>query len=181
VRYRLAPRQGGTGLLSVGVPLEVKFGCPHCGQRIACDADYAGVAVKCPSCTRELRVPGPTPVSRGSRPYSDPWTALESNHRRPTGAEEPVPLPLSVPALLGIPLLLFFIVPLGWGKLCVLVILGVICAALASSKLSQSFTVSRGERWIARIVLAVVIMLINLGVALALVLGGCAFFLRGFQ
>jgi len=36
---------------------ELKFSCKTCGQAIACDEEYAGVAVNCPACKVPLTVP----------------------------------------------------------------------------------------------------------------------------
>jgi len=36
---------------------EIKFVCPHCGQHVACDRDYGGWSVECPSCRQVLIVP----------------------------------------------------------------------------------------------------------------------------
>lgn len=36
---------------------ELKFSCPHCHQRIACDETLAGAAMPCPSCEKEIQVP----------------------------------------------------------------------------------------------------------------------------
>ena len=36
---------------------EIKFACPFCEQHIACDADYAGLSIECPSCGNTMVVP----------------------------------------------------------------------------------------------------------------------------
>src|SRR5215469_11577605 len=36
---------------------EIRFACPHCGQHIACDRDYADTSIVCPSCDRPMEVP----------------------------------------------------------------------------------------------------------------------------
>ena len=36
---------------------EIKFACPHCAQRVACDANYCGVQITCPACQSEMTVP----------------------------------------------------------------------------------------------------------------------------
>lgn len=36
---------------------EVKFACPHCSQRIACDGDYADMCIVCPACGKPMVVP----------------------------------------------------------------------------------------------------------------------------
>jgi hypothetical protein len=36
---------------------EIKFACPHCGQHIACDRDYADMCIVCPTCVKPMEVP----------------------------------------------------------------------------------------------------------------------------
>lgn len=36
---------------------ELKFTCPECTQRIACDASYGGAELECPTCTAKIVVP----------------------------------------------------------------------------------------------------------------------------
>ena len=36
---------------------EIKFACPHCGQHIACDRDYADLCIVCPACGQSMEVP----------------------------------------------------------------------------------------------------------------------------
>ena len=36
---------------------EIKFECPHCGQHIVADEEYAGINCECPICSQALTVP----------------------------------------------------------------------------------------------------------------------------
>ncbi|MCX6926625.1 MAG: hypothetical protein NT154_25965 [Verrucomicrobia bacterium] len=36
---------------------EIKFACPHCGQHITCDRDYADISILCPECEKPMEVP----------------------------------------------------------------------------------------------------------------------------
>ncbi len=36
---------------------EIKFACPHCGQHIACNRDYADMCILCPTCSKPMEVP----------------------------------------------------------------------------------------------------------------------------
>ena len=36
---------------------DVKFLCPHCGQKISCDTGYCGTQISCPTCQKGLTVP----------------------------------------------------------------------------------------------------------------------------
>ena len=36
---------------------EIKFECPHCGQRIAVESDAAGLSVECPTCQNPVTIP----------------------------------------------------------------------------------------------------------------------------
>jgi hypothetical protein len=36
---------------------EIKFACPHCGQHVACDRDYADMCIVCPTCGKPMEVP----------------------------------------------------------------------------------------------------------------------------
>ena len=36
---------------------EIKFACPQCKQRVACDSGYVGSQINCPSCQRSIIVP----------------------------------------------------------------------------------------------------------------------------
>lgn len=42
---------------------DIKFACPHCRQHIACDGDYAELAIECPSCGGTMAVPRLTAAS----------------------------------------------------------------------------------------------------------------------
>src|SRR5690349_12793612 len=37
--------------------IEIKFSCPHCGQKIACEETASGVTVNCPVCQAAVVVP----------------------------------------------------------------------------------------------------------------------------
>jgi hypothetical protein len=38
---------------------DFRFACPHCGQRIACDASLRGTQTTCPNCQNTITVPAP--------------------------------------------------------------------------------------------------------------------------
>jgi len=40
---------------------EFKFSCPNCDQHIACDDEWVGAQIRCPTCQAELTVPAPAP------------------------------------------------------------------------------------------------------------------------
>jgi hypothetical protein len=44
---------------SHALEMDFKFECPYCAQHIAAPVELAGVAVNCPTCTREFIVPDP--------------------------------------------------------------------------------------------------------------------------
>ncbi len=49
---------------------EFKFSCPQCGQKIWCEAGYAGLQINCPACQRLMVVPPPpsqSPVAPAPR------------------------------------------------------------------------------------------------------------------
>ena len=43
---------------------DFKFACPHCGQKIKCDAGQAGARLNCPACQRAIVVPPAPPGDR---------------------------------------------------------------------------------------------------------------------
>lgn len=58
---------------------ELKFPCPHCEQRLSCDAGYAGFLITCPVCVRDLVVPhGP-----GTEPKAAPQVISQSQGTPP--------------------------------------------------------------------------------------------------
>lgn len=40
----------------------MKFACPHCGQHIEAEEEWAGIQTDCPTCTQQLTVPHPSGV-----------------------------------------------------------------------------------------------------------------------
>lgn len=42
---------------------DIKFSCPHCNQRITCDALWGGHELQCPSCQNTITVPASTPAA----------------------------------------------------------------------------------------------------------------------
>ncbi len=38
---------------------DFRFACPHCGQRIQCDATNRGTQISCPACRKTLTIPAP--------------------------------------------------------------------------------------------------------------------------
>jgi len=47
---------------------EIRFGCPHCGQRIEGDAAYRGKEIVCPGCQKPITVPSPAPRVKAGEP-----------------------------------------------------------------------------------------------------------------
>jgi hypothetical protein len=47
---------------------DIKFSCPHCDQRITCDALWGGHELQCPSCQETLTVPAPEPAAPAAAP-----------------------------------------------------------------------------------------------------------------
>jgi hypothetical protein len=45
--------------MTTSATAELRFACPHCGQRIACDPAYAGHPMLCPACHQSLQIPLP--------------------------------------------------------------------------------------------------------------------------
>jgi hypothetical protein len=101
---------------------DIKFGCPHCGQHIACEAAYAGFPVDCPACRGTLMVPtaaaprieagGPT---RSAGLYPKPpnlrfWTEAEWDaHVEQLEGAESRPFQERVLAILLVPPLLMIV------------------------------------------------------------------------
>ena len=56
---------------------ETKFSCPLCSQHIACDSQYGGRQIPCPSCQAAITVPAAAPVAVKA-------VATPSNAARPT-------------------------------------------------------------------------------------------------
>ena len=50
---------------------EMIFGCPHCGQAVQCDTQYAGQTVACPYCQGGIIVPAEAPVAAEEPVVSD--------------------------------------------------------------------------------------------------------------
>ncbi|HEX7576407.1 MAG TPA: hypothetical protein VF430_00050, partial [Verrucomicrobiae bacterium] len=69
---------------------EFKFSCPQCGQRIQCDAGYAGAQINCPSCQQSIVVPQ-APRFAAAPPAAAPRPAYE--------APPPPPPPATAPGL----------------------------------------------------------------------------------
>ena len=44
-----------------GQPAEITFACPSCDQNIACDMNYQGIQIKCPTCQGDITVPNAAP------------------------------------------------------------------------------------------------------------------------
>ncbi len=60
---------------------EIKFACPHCGQKIAVGTDAAGLGVECPSCQNPVTIPRGMMVSEPRRPdvgFREKVAALQS-------------------------------------------------------------------------------------------------------
>ena len=39
------------------VPVNIKFACPKCGQRIKCESSFSGNQINCPACQQQLTIP----------------------------------------------------------------------------------------------------------------------------
>lgn len=65
---------------------EMIFGCPHCGEAVQCDSQYAGQTVACPHCQGGIIVPEETPA-----PVDEP--APETVVSEQEAATEPEPGP----------------------------------------------------------------------------------------
>jgi hypothetical protein len=50
----------------------MKFQCPHCGQRLAAEAEMIGRQIACPSCSNTLTVPQPAAAASESTPLASP-------------------------------------------------------------------------------------------------------------
>src|ERR1051325_4854280 len=44
---------------------EIKFSCPHCRQKIQCDASHSGSRINCPACQQSILVPASTIAPAG--------------------------------------------------------------------------------------------------------------------
>ena len=47
---------------------EIKFSCPICAQHISCDAQWAGMQIKCPACEKEILIPVPPSAPAATPP-----------------------------------------------------------------------------------------------------------------
>jgi hypothetical protein len=66
---------------------EIKFACPFCSQHIACDADYADLAIDCPSCGKSMVVP-----RLSSRTSSNPGLVIVASAPLPPHTSPPPPI-----------------------------------------------------------------------------------------
>jgi len=75
---------------------EIKFSCPICAQHISCDAQWAGMQIKCPACEKEILIPVPpsapaaTPPPPSARPLRVGLAA--TTHSAPPVAPPPPPV-----------------------------------------------------------------------------------------
>ncbi len=67
---------------------EMIFGCPHCGEAVQCDSEYAGQTVACPHCQGGIIVPAEEPA--GESVVSDQSPVISDQE---AGAGEPAPEP----------------------------------------------------------------------------------------
>jgi len=51
---------------------EMVFSCPHCGQPVQCDSQYAGQTVACPHCQGGIIVPAEEPAPAPEAPAEVP-------------------------------------------------------------------------------------------------------------
>ena len=51
---------------------EIKFSCPICAQHISCDAQWAGMQIKCPACEKEILIPVPSSAPAAAPPPPSP-------------------------------------------------------------------------------------------------------------
>ncbi|MDD7986184.1 DUF1592 domain-containing protein [Lentisphaera marina] len=61
--------------------MEVKFFCPHCEQKLACDSNVAGKEIQCPQCTNAITVPMPS-VQEPEVQEATEFTPLEESPQR---------------------------------------------------------------------------------------------------
>ncbi len=77
---------------------EIKFSCPICAQHISCDAQWAGMQIKCPACEKEILIPGQpsapaaVPPPPAARPLRVGLSTAASHHAAPV-APPPPPAP----------------------------------------------------------------------------------------
>ncbi len=67
---------------------EIKFGCPHCSQHIACDAGYRDFTIDCPACGNSMVVPHLTAADPSHPPML--VVASRPGPKRPESAAPPV-------------------------------------------------------------------------------------------
>jgi hypothetical protein len=137
---------------------EIRFACPHCGQHITCDRDYADISILCPACDQPMDVPRlsaaeashpdmcvvastPKPKQRFSSriPTIGLWTEAEWEERYRAAAtppqQTPVWLVLAMATVIAAVLLKAILSPSWAILLCVLAGTGLSC-----------FFVSKGQR-----------------------------------
>src|SRR5262245_58026589 len=81
---------------------ELKFSCPDCGQKISCDADYAGRQFPCPQCQKTLTVPSAVAAGAGVAaaalaPAPAPAPAAAAWTPAPKPITQPAPRPVRPP------------------------------------------------------------------------------------
>jgi DNA-directed RNA polymerase subunit RPC12/RpoP len=68
---------------------EFKFECPHCGQHLACDTQFSGRQIQCPSCHHLIHIP-PAP---GQTNQYQPESGMTWATFAPPAAPKPPPKP----------------------------------------------------------------------------------------
>jgi hypothetical protein len=73
---------------------EIKFSCPICAQHISCDAQWAGMQIKCPACEKEILIPVPPSAPATAPPPPRPLkVGLTTAAAHPTTPVAPPPPP----------------------------------------------------------------------------------------
>lgn len=64
---------------------DVKFSCPHCGQRLRCDQRHSGRRILCPKCERPMAIPTHPglPIDGGSEIQAEPRAILAPRETLP--------------------------------------------------------------------------------------------------
>jgi hypothetical protein len=82
---------------------EIKFSCPICAQHISCDAQWAGMQIKCPACEKEILIPVPASAPAAAPPPAARplrvGLSTQAPHSAPSVAPPPPPQVPYRPAL----------------------------------------------------------------------------------
>ena len=75
----------------MGAPMIHKFECPHCGQHLSVESQYAGQSAPCPSCNKSIVIPA-APIEPPPLLSASPTPTVV-----PATVSEPSPLPSASP------------------------------------------------------------------------------------